>query len=81
MKMSEYCFVAYLIITCKAVMTRIIPARFESLIEMLKRNSSFPTEPHTISVVMCGMQLAPCDYMCIHFLTGQSCVERVQSML
>ncbi len=31
-------------------MTRIIPARFESLIEMLKRNSSFPTEPQLQSL-------------------------------
>ncbi len=55
--------------TCKAVMTRIIPARFESL-GTLKRNSSFPTEPqkHYCCIMYTLLQLM------IAFVYRESCV-------
>ena len=44
-------------------MTRIIPARFESL-GTLKRNSSFPTEPHTNTVTIHNQPLLM--IACVH---------------
>ena len=54
-------------------MTRIIPARFESLIEMLKRNSSFPTEPQLQSLHVAIALLHTSSTLCVNRAKSHIC--------